>query len=57
MLVTDDLDDASIERAGALVAREHAAARSYGRSCPGFDRTAFAARCSNCATAAIAAWS
>src|SRR5450432_3392083 len=38
MLVTDDLDDATIERAGALVAREHAAARQVRPELPaGFD--------------------
>jgi GNAT superfamily N-acetyltransferase len=34
MLVTDDLDDATIERAGALVAREHAAARQLRPELP-----------------------
>ena len=38
MLATDDLDDATIERAGALVAREHAAARQVRPELPaGFD--------------------
>ena len=38
MLVIDDLDEATVERAGALVAREHAAARRLRPELPvGFD--------------------
>ncbi len=34
MLVIDDLDGANVERAGALVAREHAAARQVRPELP-----------------------
>lgn len=38
MLVIDDLDGATVERAGALAAREHAAARQVRPELPaGFD--------------------
>jgi hypothetical protein len=37
-LVTDDLDEATVERAGALVAREHTAARQLRPELPaGFE--------------------
>lgn len=59
MLVTDDLDDATIERAGALVLASMPLAASYGRSCPlpSIVTASARPRCSSCATAAIAAWS
>jgi GNAT superfamily N-acetyltransferase len=44
MLVISDLDDATIERAGALVAREHAAARQLRPELPaGFEGAGFCA--------------
>ena len=44
MLVTDDLDDTTIECAGALMAREHAAARQVRPELPaGFIATDLAA--------------
>ena len=59
MLVIDDLGEATVERAGALVAREHAAARQVRPELPaGFDVPASARpRSSACGTAAMAAWS
>ena len=57
MLVTEDLDEATVERAGPLVAREHAAARQVRPELPaGFGGAGFrAAACSAHETAAITA--
>jgi hypothetical protein len=45
MLVIDDLGEATVERAGALVAREHAAARQVRPELPaGFGTAADSAR-------------
>ena len=57
MLVIDDLDDATIECAGALMAREHAAARQARPELPaGFEGGKPARpRCNACATVVIAA--
>jgi hypothetical protein len=42
MLVIEDLDEATVERAGALVAREHAAARQVRPELPaGFGGAGF----------------
>jgi hypothetical protein len=62
MLAVDDLDDATVERAGALVASEQAAARQVRPELPAASevpRTPGPARrrCSGCVTAAITAWS
>jgi len=58
-LVIGDLGGATVERAGALAAREHAAARRVRPELPaGFeDAGACAAALRACASAAIAAWS
>ena len=60
MLGIENLDGATLERAGTLVAREHAAARQVRpelpaafEQCPGSARP----RCSACPAAAITAWS
>ena len=58
MLVIDDLGEATVERAGALVAREHAAARQVRPELPppvSRMPTSARPRSSACGTAAMAA--